>query len=174
MNHKLKSATSFLFITTAMLSANTSMAQEEETIETMELVSAIANHYDKITPLVMNAVEIMNQLYAEEEKLYSHPDEVRTLLGELSSQFSLLHSQVLAEIPPAEAKEANDKLMTWFDALQTVFFSLEKALPPDANQPDEEQLAFYWRAKEEEEELFTTAKNTYIKLLGDYGIPLNK
>jgi|GEM_PF-4438396 len=166
------------FVTCLMLlavaSASSVKAQEDDAVELMERITAIATHYDQVTPLVMGAVELMAELYTYEKLLHSDPAIAGQSAKEIIDDLQTLTSEIHTISPPPEAEDTFNKLLLWFENLEEVIDLFLVTASPDYSTPVENRLSAYRESKACEAKLFTEAKDAYIQLLGDYGIPLER
>jgi hypothetical protein len=149
-------------------------SQEEQEIGEIDKVSAIATHYDQITPIVMSAAGLIDGLYMDEGLISSDPQSAESKALAVKEELTQLQQKLTAVAPPAEAEPANQLLLIWFDDLQQVTAFFQNAASPNSTMSVADCMLKYQQAKIAERSDFESAKQAYIKLLGDYGIPLNK
>lgn len=148
--------------------------QEDEEIGQIERISAIAAHYDEITPIVMSAAGLIDALYLNDDLISSDPQSAETRALAVQEELTQLQAKLGAVVTPLEAEPANQLLLIWFDDLEQVVTLFQESASPDSAIPAADRLLKYQEAKIAERTAFESAKQAYIKILGDYGIPLQK
>ena len=148
--------------------------QEGEEISEIERISTIAAHYDEITPIVMSAAGLIDGLYLNEDLITSDPQSAETKALAVQEELTQLRAKLCAVVTPPEAEPANQLLLIWFDDLEQVVALFQESASPDSATPVADRLVKYQEARIAERSAFESAKQAYIKLLGDYGIPLQK